>query len=204
MLINIIVLILSAFFAQFVQGQQKMSLFETISRIEEKYPDLRNMNLESAVSKSDAFREKLVLYEIKTSAYYNDLVRYIVKNNKKMAKEFEKSGLDTLSFYLQYTGDAKPKKIIEVIDNIETFGEWVNEELVYPEIAKENGVSGKVVLQFKVNTDGSVSNVKVIRGIDPALDREAIRVVSMSPKWTITDGQELPATYTYSIVFALN
>lgn len=47
MLINIIVLILSAFFAQFVQGQQKMSLFETISRIEEKYPDLRNMNLES-------------------------------------------------------------------------------------------------------------------------------------------------------------
>lgn len=156
------------------------------------------------MSKSDAFREKLVLYEIKTSAYYNDLVRYIVKNNKKMAKEFEKSGLDTLSFYLQYTGDAKPKKIIEVIDNIETFGEWVNEELVYPEIAKENGVSGKVVLQFKVNTDGRVSNVKVIRGIDPALDREAIRVVSMSPKWTITDGQELPATYTYYIVFALN
>ena len=65
-----------------------------------------------------------------------------------------------------------------------TFSKWVNERLVYPEIAKENGVQGRVTLQFTVNTDGSVSNVKVLRGVDSSLDKEAVRVVSMSPKWT--------------------
>ena len=65
-----------------------------------------------------------------------------------------------------------------------TFSKWVNERLVYPEIAKENGVQGRVTLQFTVNTDGSVSNVKVLRGVDSSLDKEAVRVVSMSPKLT--------------------
>ena len=58
-----------------------------------------------------------------------------------------------------------------------TFSKWVNERLVYPEIAKENGVQGRVTLQFTVNTDGSVSNVKVLRGVDSSLDKEAVRVV---------------------------
>ena len=61
------------------------------------------------------------------------------------------------------------------------FSKWVNERLVYPEIAKENGVSGRVTLQFTVNTDGTVSNIKVLRGVDPSLDKEAVRVVSMIP-----------------------
>ena len=64
------------------------------------------------------------------------------------------------------------------------FTKWVNQRLVYPDVAKENGVQGRVMLQFTVNTDGSVSGVKVLRGVDPSLDKEAVRVVSMSPKWT--------------------
>ena len=63
------------------------------------------------------------------------------------------------------------------------FSKWVNSKLQYPEIAKENGVQGRVTLQFTVNPDGSVSNVKVLRGVDSSLDKEAVRVVSMSPKW---------------------
>ena len=62
------------------------------------------------------------------------------------------------------------------------FSKWVNSKLQYPEIAKENGVQGRVTLQFTVNPDGSVSNVKVLRGVDSSLDKEAVRVVSMSPK----------------------
>lgn len=64
-----------------------------------------------------------------------------------------------------------------------SFSKWVNERLVYPEIAKENGVSGRVTLQFTVEADGSVTNVKVLRGVDSSLDKEAVRVVSSSPKW---------------------
>ena len=63
------------------------------------------------------------------------------------------------------------------------FSKWVNQRLVYPEIAKENGVQGRVTLQFTVEKDGTVTKVKVLRGVDPSLDKEAVRVVSMSPKW---------------------
>lgn len=86
-----------------------------------------------------------------------------------------------------------------------TFSKWVNERLVYPEIAKENGVSGRVTLQFTVNTDGSVSNVKVLRGVDPSLDKEAVRVVSMSPKWKPGKQRDraVKVTYTFPVIFQL-
>ena len=60
------------------------------------------------------------------------------------------------------------------------FSKWVNSRLVYPEIAKENGVQGRVTLQFTVEADGRVTNVKVLRGVDESLDKEAVRVVSSS------------------------
>ncbi|MBO8456012.1 MAG: energy transducer TonB [Bacteroidetes bacterium] len=85
------------------------------------------------------------------------------------------------------------------------FSKWVNERLVYPEIAKENGVQGRVTLQFTVNADGTVSNVKVLRGVDPSLDKEAVRVVSMSPKWTPGKQRDraVKVTYTFPVIFQL-
>ena len=82
---------------------------------------------------------------------------------------------------------------------------WVNSKLVYPEIAKENGVQGRVTLQFTVNADGTVSNVKVLRGVDPALDKEAVRVVSMSPKWKPGKQRDraVKVTYTFPVIFQL-
>ncbi|HOO43203.1 MAG TPA: energy transducer TonB [Bacteroidales bacterium] len=65
-----------------------------------------------------------------------------------------------------------------------TFTKWVLERIVYPEVAKENGIQGRVVLSFIVDADGYVKNVTVLRGIDPSIDKEAVRVVSSSPKWT--------------------
>ncbi len=87
----------------------------------------------------------------------------------------------------------------------QAFTRWVAERLVYPEIAKENGVQGRVFIQFRVNTDGSVSDVKVIRGVDPSLDREAIRVVSMSPRWTPGRQRDKPVrvVYQFPVIFQL-
>lgn len=86
-----------------------------------------------------------------------------------------------------------------------TFSKWVNSKLVYPEIAKENGIQGRVTLQFTVNTDGSVSNVIVLRGVDASLDKEAVRIVSQSPKWTPGRQRERPVkvTYTFPVIFKL-
>lgn len=85
------------------------------------------------------------------------------------------------------------------------FSKWVNQNLVYPEIAKENGVQGRVTMQFTVNPDGSVSNVKVLRGVDPSLDQEAVRVISMSPKWTPGKQRDraVKVTYTFPVIFQL-
>ena len=86
-----------------------------------------------------------------------------------------------------------------------TFTKWVFSKIVYPEIAKENGVQGRVTLQFTIDTDGSVKNVKVLRGVDSSLDKEAVRVVSSSPKWKpgMQRNKPVKVKYTFPVVFQL-
>jgi len=85
------------------------------------------------------------------------------------------------------------------------FSAWVNKNLQYPAVAAENGISGRVMLQFTVEKDGSVSNVKVVRGVDPTLDKEAVRVVSSSPKWKPGKQRDraVKVTYTFPVIFQL-
>jgi len=85
------------------------------------------------------------------------------------------------------------------------FSKWVNSKLEYPEAAKENGVQGRVTLQFTVNTDGSVTNVQVLRGVDSSLDKEAVRVVSSSPKWKPGKQRDraVKVSYTFPVIFQL-
>ncbi len=85
------------------------------------------------------------------------------------------------------------------------FTRWVFSKIVYPEIAKENGVQGRVTLQFTIDTDGSVTNVKVLRGVDSSLDKEAVRVVSSSPKWKpgMQRNKPVKVKYTFPVVFNL-
>ena len=86
-----------------------------------------------------------------------------------------------------------------------SFAKWVNEKLKYPDSAKEAGLQGRVVLQFTVEKDGSVTDVKVLRGVDPILDNEALRIVSQSPKWNpgTIDGKPVRVTYVFPVVYQL-
>jgi protein TonB len=85
------------------------------------------------------------------------------------------------------------------------FSKWVASHLEYPEIAKENGVSGRVMVQFTVNPNGTVSDVKVLRGVDPSLDKEAVRVIQSSPKWTPGKQRDraVKVTYQFPVIFQL-
>ena len=85
------------------------------------------------------------------------------------------------------------------------FAKWVYSHSVYPEIAKENGVQGRVTLQFTIGTDGRVHDVKVLSSPDESLAREAVRVVSSSPKWEPGRQRDRPAkvSYTFPVVFSL-
>lgn len=83
--------------------------------------------------------------------------------------------------------------------------QWLNSQIVYPAAASEEGISGKVTVQFIVEKDGRVSNVHVVRGKHPALDAEAKRVVSKMPKWTPgrNNGQPVRVTYNLPVTFRL-
>ncbi|MCL2098364.1 MAG: energy transducer TonB [Bacteroidales bacterium] len=85
------------------------------------------------------------------------------------------------------------------------FTKWVFKNMVYPEIAKENNIQGRVILSFVVGPDGRVVDVKVLRGVDPSLDKEALRVVNMSPRWTPGKQRNKPVRvkYTFPVIFQL-
>src|ERR1035437_9629233 len=68
-------------------------------------------------------------------------------------------------------------------DDANSFREWIKDHTRYPQIAAENGISGRVIVQFSVNSRGEVVDVSVVRSVDPALDKEAVRVISSSPRW---------------------
>ena len=60
---------------------------------------------------------------------------------------------------------------------------WVYQYLKYPQEAVRNGVQGRVLVEFVIGIDGKVTDVKVVKGVSPELDAEAVKVVSASPKW---------------------
>lgn len=84
--------------------------------------------------------------------------------------------------------------------------EWLGKNINYPSQALERGVQGTVNLRFVVNPDGSVSNVQVLRPLDPSLDKEAIRVVSNMPKWTPgkQNGVAVPVWYNVPVQFKID
>ncbi len=67
--------------------------------------------------------------------------------------------------------------------DVNAFSRWCSQHIKYPPVAIDNGSQGKVMLQFVVERDGSISRVTVRRGVDKYLDEEAVRVVKSSPKW---------------------
>lgn len=82
---------------------------------------------------------------------------------------------------------------------------WLGANIVYPPAAAEEGVSGRVVVEFVVGKDGSITNVRVVRPRHPALDKEALRVVKAMPKWIPgrNNGQPVKVTYTLPVTFKL-
>lgn len=114
--------------------------------------------------------------------------------------------------YLQdvVDGSALPFQLVEKKPsffgcNANAFSEWVNERLIYPELAKEHGRQGRVMLQFTIERNGTVSEVQVLKSVDKLLDEEAIRVVSSSPTWRpgFQRDRAVKVTYTFPVIFQL-
>ena len=87
------------------------------------------------------------------------------------------------------------------------FKKWVDENKIYPEEAKKAGIEGRVTTQFTITKEGKLTNVKLLRGVHPLLDREAIRAIVSAPqKWKAGldyKGEPRDVTYTFPVIFTL-
>ena len=82
---------------------------------------------------------------------------------------------------------------------------WIGENVRYPVAAQEAGVQGRVICQFVIQADGTVGETKILRGVSPELDAEALRIVKAMPAWTpgMQDGQAVNVRYTLPVTFRL-
>lgn len=82
---------------------------------------------------------------------------------------------------------------------------WIAEHVSYPAVAAENGIEGLVSCSFVINTDGSISQVEILRSKDPLLDKEAVRVLKMMPNWKpgMQQGKAVRVKYTVPVRFRL-
>ena len=104
------------------------------------------------------------------------------------------------------------QKIFDVVEQQPQFPggqtallQWLSSNIHYPPVAEENGIQGRVVVSFVVEPDGSISNVQVVRGVDPSLDKEAVRVTKAMPKWVPgkQNGQAVRVKYNLPVTFKL-
>ena len=99
-----------------------------------------------------------------------------------------------------------------VCDEIPTFPggmtecmNFISKNIDYPKEAQDNGIQGRVIVQFVVKKDGSITDAKVVRGVDPSLDKEALRIINLMPKWTPGKqrGKAVNVKYTVPVMFRL-
>ena len=108
--------------------------------------------------------------------------------------------------------EPEEQTIFEVVENMPDFPggqaalmQYLAKNIKYPTIAQENGVQGRVIVQFVVNQDGSIVDPVVVRSVDPYLDKEALRVIQMMPKWKPGKqrGKAVRVKYTVPVTFKL-
>ena len=135
---------------------------------------------------------------------------YLMTDKQKEARDKErakkqtgfKAHIDDGKVYSDSEVDQKP----EFPGGKSALSKYIKESINYPAAAAENGIQGTAFCQFVVNSDGSISDVKIIKSAgDPSLDKEAIRVVQTMPKWNpgMNIGQKVRVKTTASVPFRL-
>ena len=118
----------------------------------------------------------------------------------------------TLSINAQSEGTPVEETVYDVVEEMPQFPggpsalfEYLSNNLQYPVVAEENGVQGRVIVTFIVEKDGSISNAKVVKAVDPSLDKEAIRLVESMPNWIPgkQNGEPVRVKYTVPVTFRL-
>lgn len=161
-------------------------------------------------------------FRVETSSKADILFEYTGKDGKTLAwmcrtTELAKMDPDNMVIKLIPVKIIKPNvtdaDVYEVVENMPEFPDggmpglmkYLSANIRYPEAAHKAGTQGRVTVQFVVGKDGSIGNVSILRGVDPALDAEAIRVISSMPKWKpgTQKGEPVNVRYTVPVMFRL-
>lgn len=144
----------------------------------------------------------------------------VVENNQEIKNEVEIQSTEAnINTQIEAPVEVKQEEEVDEVINFYVIEEkpefpggeaammqWIAKNIKYPEIAKENNIQGKVFVQFIIDKDGYVKNVEVVRGVDPVLDKEAVRVVSSMPQWKPGKqrGKPVKVQFQLPINFRLN
>lgn len=183
--------------------------------------DLGSIKVEEEITEITIQEQKPIEPAKQTQLSVASDILQVVKNDVKVQTNFDfSSEFNENTAIVAKPVESKEEKVIEEdvpfmsAEQMPVFGKgggvaefrsWVQSRLSYPAIAQENGISGKVVLQFVIERDGSVGRIKVLASPDKSLAEEAVRVVTGSPKWTPGKqrGTPVPVTYTLPVDFVL-
>mgnify|MGYP002563779458 CR=1 FL=1 len=135
-----------------------------------------------------------------------------VSNEEDMLSDDDIIMLDNEIANMDEEEEVEEQQIFQVVEEMPEFPggmaeclKFLAKNIKYPTIAQENGVQGRVIVQFVVNQDGSIVDPVVVRSVDPYLDKEALRVIQMMPKWKPGKqrGKAVRVKYTVPVTFKL-
>lgn len=164
-----------------------------------KYPEHNTDRDTESIIEYDALERELEYLYNFTLAVANTNIKLAFRSDKVPSRG--PSYDDVVSYY---DCDYRPA-FLDSTDPAQFLEKWVYQYLKYPESAVRNGIQGKVMVDFIIGKDGKVTDVRVVRGVDPELDEEAVRVVSASPKWKPgrVNGVKVRTSMTIPVEFRL-
>ncbi len=179
----------------FACEQKEMTEVQAAPETDELIVTFLDDKLKISGETEDLERIKSMMAGSKEFSFETDSLGNLLLVKKEMPKTLDSE--EEIFFIVEYMPEFPGGEVA-----LRTF---IANNIEYPAIAQENGIQGRVYVTFVVTKDGSVANAKIARGVDPILDKEALRVVNSLPKWQPGKqrGQEVNVSYTVPINFAL-
>ena len=205
---------------------------ETAVEVEAAYDEQDEEDDEEVIyEEPEPEAEQVLQEELVNSERFTDLAmddekpQEVAKSNEEAAKgeiaigtqdfnEGSEEGTKVLTENMQIVEEKveEDRTVFEVVEQMPSFPggdaalmSFLSKNIHYPAIAEENGIQGRVVATFVVERDGSITDVKVVKSIDPSLDKEAVRVLKSMPKWIPgrQNGSPVRVKYTVPVTFRL-
>ena len=189
-----------------VNEGNKPMLDEVLNVYKQPFPDIENTSIDrdSNENKNAVNNESDNIQSTVNESAHN------TNNNDEVSGKLMKDDVKEKEVEKDISTDenlAENDKIYQVVEQMPEFPDggmaglmkWITNNIQYPAIARESGIQGRVDVQFVVNRDGSISDAQVMRGVDPYLDKEALRLINSMPKWKPGMQRGKPVRVRYSV-----